>query len=73
MFIGVSGPYPNGECYFNPPTVAAGSSQGLKTGYPKVTEDARCSKWEPKWDNNPIIDKAWKEFELIQKMAKEGS
>ena len=72
VFTGVSGNYPNGECYFNPPTVAGGSTSGLKTAYPKVKEDARCSKWEPKWEQNPIIDKAWKEFLLVQKMARDN-
>lgn len=63
-------PYENGSCHFNPPTVAAGNTTGLKSDLPDVKETSYCSKWEPVWHDSEVLNKAWNEFLLIQKMAR---
>lgn len=60
-----------GDCFFNPPTVAAGSTTGLKSKCPTVEADHYCSKWEPKWSDSEMLSKAWSDFQLVLKMTKE--
>ena len=50
-------------CHINP-AVTDGSYN-----FPKVLADQFCSKWKPKWTENETITKAWKEFQMIVKLA----
>ena len=43
--------------------------EGKTQSFPKVRSDDWCSKWEPEWKENETIMKAWKEFEMIAKLA----
>lgn len=60
--------YYNGgaTCHFNPPT--HNSDISYKT-FPRTNIDDFCSKWEPKWSGNETINKAWKEFQMLIKLA----
>lgn len=60
------------NCFFNPPTVSGvGTHSYQNSSYPSVNEDYFCSKWEPIWEDNEVLNEAWKEFQLILKMTKE--
>lgn len=57
----------NGKCHLNPPQYV-GAHIGPE--HPEVYYDGFCSKWEPKWDNNPVISEAWELFLVTLKLAK---
>ena len=59
--------YMSGKCYFNPPMLSGEHQDGK---FPEVGEDDYCSKWEPMWDDNPMISKAWKEFQTMVKLSR---
>lgn len=48
-------------CCYNPPKVFQGTTYS-KTEYPAVNKDGFCSKWEPKWADNPHIKAQWEKF-----------
>lgn len=59
--------YGSGYCHFNPPTVSGDYQSGR---FADTSIDDFCSKWEPKWDENDMINKAWDEFLLVVKLSR---
>ena len=59
--------YNDERCRFNPPQFAG---LHIDPRQPEVYEDSYCSKWEPKWDDNPTIAEAWELFQTTLKLAK---
>ncbi len=54
-------------CQFNPPIVSGDHQAG---SFPHTNDELFCSKWEPKWDDNPTIAEAWELFQTTLKLAK---
>lgn len=57
----------DGRCHLNPPQYAGAH---ISSEQPEVYYDGYCSKWEPKWDDNPVIAEAWELFQMTLKLAK---
>ena len=55
------------RCHLNPPVISVERSEGR---FPTVAKKDFCSKWEPKWDENPVIAEAWQLFQATLKLAK---
>ncbi len=53
-------------CRYNPPMISGDHQSGK---FPQVDKDSYCSKWEPKWDDNPVIAEAWELFQATVKLA----
>ena len=62
-------PKRSGRCYFNPPLTVDEYDHGQ---VPIVSENSFCSKWEPRWDDNPVLREAWNEFILVRKLITSG-
>lgn len=58
--------YGNRTCHLNPPSIPP---KGIERTFPKVNSSDFCRMWEPAWTENETIMKAWKEFEMIAKLA----
>lgn len=61
------GSFSSPKCHFNPPTVSGDHQSGK---FPEIDDDDYCSKWQPIWDENPMISRAWKEFQTIAKLSR---
>ena len=55
-----------GKCQFYPPVVSGEHQRGR---FPATYKNSYCSKWEPKWSDNPVLQDAWKEFMLVHKLV----
>ncbi len=58
-----------GYCLYHPPKFSG--AQGASR-LPKTSEDAYCSTWEPKWDDNEMVARAWEDFLIVQKLVTGG-
>lgn len=55
------------KCHLNPPVLPRERPEGR---FPDIYDGDFCSKWEPKWDDNPVIAEAWELFLVTLKLAK---
>lgn len=55
------------RCHLSPPVFFEKQSRGQ---FPTINKDDFCSRWEPKWDENPVIAEAWELFQATLKLAK---
>jgi len=56
----------NPTCHLNPPFVL----KDKHGHFPTISKNDFCSKWEPKWDDNPVITEAWELFQMTLKLTK---
>jgi len=61
--------YSLGKCHYNPPAISGEHQSGR---FPEVYEESYCSKWEPRWHDNPVLREAWREFLLVRKLIISG-
>lgn len=59
--------YYDSTCQFTPPVVSGNNQYGR---FPITKKDSFCSKWEPKWIDNPVIVEAWELFQTTLILAK---
>ena len=55
------------RCHLNPPVLSREESHGR---FPTIAKKDFCRKWEPKWNDNPVIAEAWELFQTTLKLAK---
>lgn len=61
--------YSSPVCRYNPPTVSGDHQHGR---FPETYDEAYCSKWEPKWIENPVLQEAWEQFLMVHKIITSG-